>query len=50
MLTAPNASGFFVGDYEGLASTGTAFRPLFVATNSGNTSNRTDVFTDGVTP
>jgi Neuraminidase (sialidase) len=50
MLTAPNARGFFVGDYEGLASTGTAFRPLFVAANSGNISNRTDVFTDGVTP
>ena len=45
MLTAPFAGGFFVGDYEALATSGTAFHPFFVATNSGNTSNRTDVFT-----
>ncbi|HEX9074794.1 MAG TPA: sialidase family protein, partial [Anaerolineae bacterium] len=45
MLTAPNAGGFFVGDYEGIGIAGTTFHPFFVATNSGNTSNRTDVFT-----
>jgi hypothetical protein len=45
MLTAPFASGFFVGDYEGLTAVGTTFHPFFVAANSGNTSNRTDVFT-----
>ena len=45
MLTAPNAGGFFVGDYEGIGIAGTTFRPFFVAANSGNTSNRTDVFT-----
>src|SRR6266566_4642832 len=45
MLTAPNASGFFVGDYEGLDTSGTTFRPIFVQANSGNTANRTDVFT-----
>lgn len=45
MLTAPFARGFFVGDYEGLATVGTHFQPFFVATNSGNLSNRTDVFT-----
>jgi hypothetical protein len=45
MLTAPNAVGVFVGDYEGLTSIGTAFLPFFVETNSGNTSNPTDVFT-----
>jgi hypothetical protein len=45
MLTAPYASGFFVGDYEGLAMIGTKFEPFFVQTNSGNTSDRTDVFT-----
>ncbi len=50
MLTAPNAGGFFVGDYEGMDTTGTVFHPFFVATNSGNTANRTDVFTTGVTP
>jgi hypothetical protein len=49
MLTAPNAGGFFVGDYEGLDTSGTSlFQPFFVQTNSGNTSNRTDVFTTTV--
>jgi Neuraminidase (sialidase) len=45
MKTAPFARGFFVGDYEGLTAVGTTFHPFFVAANSGNTSNRTDVFT-----
>jgi hypothetical protein len=44
MKAAPNAGGFFVGDYEGLDTSGTTFKPFFVATNSGNTANRTDVF------
>jgi hypothetical protein len=48
MLTAPFASGFFVGDYEGLATMGTEFVPFFVQTNSGNKANRTDVFTTTV--
>jgi hypothetical protein len=30
MTTAPNAEGFFVGDYEGLTSTGSTFDPFFV--------------------
>ncbi len=47
MLTAPNAGGFFVGDYEGLAAIGTTFRPFFVQT-TGNTSDPTDVFTTTV--
>jgi hypothetical protein len=41
MRTAPNARGFFVGDYEGLTA---ELMPFFVQANSGNTSNRTDVF------
>ena len=41
MRTAPYASGYFVGDYEGLT---TELMPFFVQANSGNTSNRTDVF------
>jgi hypothetical protein len=46
MLTAPlTTTGFFVGDYEALTSIGTTFEPFFVQANSGNTSNRTDVFT-----
>ncbi len=44
MLTAPYARGFFVGDYEALATSGTSFIPFFVQANSGNTANRTDVF------
>jgi len=44
LKTAPNAEGFFVGDYQGLAAAGTRFLPFFVETNSGNLSNRTDVF------
>jgi hypothetical protein len=45
MKTAPFARGFFVGDYEGLGVAGTAFQPFFVTANTGNTANRTDVFT-----
>ena len=29
MRQAPDAGGFFTGDYEGLANTGAAFTPLF---------------------
>jgi hypothetical protein len=50
MFTAPNAGGFFVGDYEGMDTVGTTFYPFFVRTNSGDTANRTDVFVIGVTP
>jgi hypothetical protein len=44
MRTAPFARGFFVGDYEGLGHVGDAFLPFFVLANSGNVTNRTDVF------
>jgi hypothetical protein len=45
LRTAPTTSlGYMIGDYEGLVPTGTSFLSLFVATNSGNTSNRTDIF------
>jgi hypothetical protein len=46
-LVAPNAGGFMLGDYSGLAAAGTAFHPFFVQTNcadSSCTANRTDVF------
>ncbi len=43
MLNAPNAGGRFLGDYQALDTSGTTFFPFFVQTNSGNTSNRTDV-------
>lgn len=44
MTTAPIAFGYFVGDYEGLRHQDESFLPFFVMTNSGNLSNRTDVF------
>jgi hypothetical protein len=44
LLTAPNAGGFFVGDYEGLAAGPGSFRALFVKT-TGNPADPTDVFT-----
>lgn len=44
MLNAPHAGGLFLGDYEGLDTSGATFFPFFVQTNSGNTSDRTDVF------
>jgi hypothetical protein len=41
---APTAAGgLFIGDYQGLASTDTAFYPFFVITNA-DIANRTDVF------
>ncbi len=36
--------GFFLGDYQGLTSSGNVFIPLFVRGNDGNINNRTDVF------
>jgi hypothetical protein len=49
--TAPDVTGgFFLGDYQGLANDGEAFKPLFVQPNSGNLNNRTDVFSTTVTP
>ena len=48
MRTAPDANGFFVGDYEGLTSAGGRFLPVFVTANSGNLANRTDVFSTSV--
>ena len=50
MEAAPDARGFFVGDYEGLANVGSAFVPLFVQANTGNTANRTDDFFTTVGP
>jgi hypothetical protein len=38
-----NTLGYFLGDYQALASTGTAFLPLFAQTNPGSTTS-SDVF------
>lgn len=50
MRTAPDANGFFVGDYEGLTSAGRRFQPVFVTANDGNLANRTDVFSTSLQP
>ncbi|GAB3285021.1 sialidase family protein [Sinomonas notoginsengisoli] len=42
MMTAPNAGGFFVGDYAGLAAVGSSFASLSIQANSGTTTNPTD--------
>ena len=48
MTTAPDALGYFVGDYAGLDFAGgglePGFKPFHVRANSGNLLNRTDVF------
>jgi hypothetical protein len=44
MTTAPNAEGFFVGDYEGLTSTGSTFDPFFVMARPIATKGPTDPF------
>jgi hypothetical protein len=51
LLQAPNSGGFFVGDYEALGVSGTAFVPFFVqAGKPPATTPPTDVFTNSVTP
>jgi hypothetical protein len=47
LLVAPNAGGFFLGDYESMATSGASFLPFFVQTNCSDvscTSNPTDVY------
>ena len=44
MRTAPDALGYFVGDYTGLDHFGTTFHPTWVGANDGDLANRTDVF------
>lgn len=43
LTTAPQAGGYFIGDYFGLAASGNVFIPVYVRT-TGSTTNRTDVF------
>jgi hypothetical protein len=58
LLKAPNAGGFFVGDYQALGVNGAAFVPFFVQAEPSATtpppppatSPPTDVFTNSVTP
>ena len=41
---APNAGGYFLGDYQALRNRGNVFVPFYVKTSSGDLDNRTDVF------
>jgi hypothetical protein len=43
-LHAPFASGYFLGDYQGLTTFADRFRALFVTANSGRPNNGTDVY------
>src|SRR5262249_16619858 len=43
-LLAPNAGGFFLGDYQSLTTFHDQFRALFVTTNADQPDNRTDVW------
>jgi BNR/Asp-box repeat len=44
MTTAPDAGGYFVGDYEGLTTSGTTFDPFFVMAQTLATAGLTDPF------
>ena len=48
--TSPFVGGYFLGDYQGLASSGNEFKPFFIQTNTDNTANRTDAFIRTVGP
>ena len=48
LLNAPNASGLFLGDYQGLAGSGSTFVALYARVNNGDPTNRTDIFADRV--
>ena len=49
LTKAPQASwgtglGYFIGDYQGLASTGSLFVPFYARTTAEGNGNRTDIF------
>lgn len=44
MTIAPNAGGFFLGDYQALVATGELLIPFYVTTTGAGIGNRTDVF------
>jgi hypothetical protein len=43
LALAPVARGLFIGDYMGLATSGTSFVPLYARTNDNSPQNRTDI-------
>lgn len=44
MKSAPNALGYFLGDYEGLDHRGNSFNLFYAAANTGDAANPTDIF------
>jgi hypothetical protein len=50
MRAAPDAEGFFVGDYTGLTWADGPFAPVFVVANAGDTANPTDVVSTTASP
>jgi len=48
LLNAPNASGLFLGDYQGLTGSSSTFVALYARVNNGDAANRTDIFADRV--
>ena len=44
LTTAPFAEGLFLGDYQGLSSSGSTFLPFHAATNGVSPGNSTDIF------
>jgi len=50
MRTAPDAGGYFVGDYESIAPSGASgLRPLWVQAQPQATAGPTDLFSSSVT-
>jgi hypothetical protein len=45
-LTAPNAGGFFLGDYAGLTSSGSTFKALFDMSQPIATAGKSDTFSN----
>ena len=45
-LTAPQAGGLFLGDYDGLTSSGTTFKALFNMSQPIATTGRSDTFSN----
>ena len=43
-------SGFFLGDYQGLANSGNSFVAVFIQVNNGNSANQTDAFYASIMP
>ncbi|MGH7763362.1 MAG: sialidase family protein [Candidatus Dormibacteraceae bacterium] len=48
MKAAPQAGGYFVGDYESIAPSGSGFRNLWVMAMPGTAADPTNVFSDTV--